>query len=174
MPQTYEGSPRADSRDAFAIVVARYNDTITRRLLDGACGTLQAAGVDERQIEVAWVPGAWELPLVAQALASSGRFAAVLCLGAVIRGETSHDQYINQQVSDSLGRLALEMGVPVLFGVLTCYTLEQALNRAGGTSGNKGEECADAALRMVDLLRQLRAGQQSGRGKVGYASRGDA
>jgi 6,7-dimethyl-8-ribityllumazine synthase len=104
---------------------------------------------------VIWVPGAWELPLPAARLAGSRRYAAVLCLGAVIRGETSHDQYINQQVSQSLGHIALETEVPVLFGVLTCNSLEQAIHRAGGNMGNKGCECASAALEMADLLHQL-------------------
>jgi 6,7-dimethyl-8-ribityllumazine synthase len=111
--------------------------------------------VAEQSILVAWVPGAWEIPLVARRLARQKRFAAVLCLGAVIRGETSHDQHINHQVSLSLGKIALELEIPVLFGVLTCYSLEQALARAGGAAGNKGAECAQAALEMVHLLKQL-------------------
>ena len=106
-------------------------------------------------MHVAWVPGAWELPLVAQRFAQSGEYSAVLCLGAVIRGETSHDQHINRQVSMSLGQIALDTGVPVLFGVLTCNTLEQALNRVGGNAGHKGVECAEAALEMADLLDKL-------------------
>jgi 6,7-dimethyl-8-ribityllumazine synthase len=139
----------------FAIVVSRYHESITRRLLDGALTTLQAGGVADEMIEVAWVPGAWEIPLAAQRLAASRRFAAVLCLGAVIRGETSHDQHINRQVSSSLGQIALATNIPVLFGVLTCNTLEQAIHRAGGNAGNKGVECAAAALQMVSLLHKL-------------------
>ncbi len=155
MAQVVEGELRADPDARFAIVVARYNESITQRLLDGALGVLAEAGVADERIDVAWVPGAWELPVVAAHQASSHRYAAVLCLGAVIRGETTHDQYINQQISQSLGQIALDTGIPVLFGVLTCNTLEQALNRAGGTVGNKGAECAEAALRMADLMAKL-------------------
>lgn len=139
----------------FAVVVSRYNEHITGKLLSGAVETLRAAGVGEQAIVVAWVPGAWEIPLVAQRLAKSGRYVAVLCLGAVIKGETTHDEHINRQVSQSLGQIALETGVPVLFGVLTCNTLEQAIHRSGGNVGNKGVECAAAALEMVRLLAKL-------------------
>ncbi|MBM3998343.1 MAG: 6,7-dimethyl-8-ribityllumazine synthase [Planctomycetes bacterium] len=156
MSRNWEGQVRAHADDAFAIVVSRYNATITERLLDGALRVLRGAGVPDPRIDVVRVPGAWEIPVAARVLARSGRYAAVLCLGAVIRGETSHDQYINEQVSRGLGEIALETDLPVLFGVLTCHSLEQAIQRAGGNAGNKGEECADAALRMADLLRALR------------------
>jgi len=139
----------------FAIVVARYNEHITGKLLAGAVETLRAAGIGDDAIDVAWVPGAWEIPLVAQRMAHSRNYVAVLCLGAVIRGETTHDEHINRQVSLSLGQLALETGLPVLFGVLTCNTLEQAIHRAGGNVGNKGVECAESALEMVRLLGKL-------------------
>lgn len=139
----------------FAVVVSRYNDNITKKLLEGAVRTLVAAGVKDGDIDVAWVPGAWEIPLAAARLAHSKQYVAVLCLGAVIRGETTHDQHINRQVSLSLGQLALETGIPVPFGVLTCNSLEQAIHRAGGNVGNKGEECATAALEMVALLAKL-------------------
>lgn len=140
----------------FAIAVSRYNESITGRLLAGAVETLTGRGVPSDQIEIVWVPGAWELPLIAKTLAESHQFLAVLCLGAVIRGETTHDQYINQQVSASLGRIALETNVPVLFGVLTCNTLEQAIHRSGGNVGNKGVECAEAAIEMANLMLKLR------------------
>lgn len=154
MPVEFKGEvERVSGR--FAIVVSRYNDMVTGRLLDGAVRTLTDAGVADLSIHVAWVPGAWELPLVAQRLTQSGRYAAVLCLGAVIRGETTHDQHINRAVSNSLAQISLDSGVPVLFGLLTCNSLEQALNRAGGAVGNKGEECAQAALEMVRLLDKL-------------------
>ncbi len=146
----------------FGIVVSRYNESITTALLNGAMSTLRARGVAEDAMDIAWVPGAWEIPLVAQRLAASRRYAALLCLGAVIRGETTHDQYINQQLSASLGRLALKMNLPVLFGILTCNTLEQAIQRSGGSVGNKGSECAVAALEMVSLLRRLPAAPTSG------------
>jgi 6,7-dimethyl-8-ribityllumazine synthase len=139
----------------FAIVVSRYNDSITGRLLQGAVHSLTTHGVADADIDVAWVPGAWEIPLIAERLAQTRRYAAVLCLGAVIRGETTHDQHINRQVSLNLGEIALRLGVPIAFGVLTCNTVEQALNRAGGSHGNKGEECANAALEMARLLAKL-------------------
>jgi 6,7-dimethyl-8-ribityllumazine synthase len=139
----------------FAIAVSRYNEHITAKLLAGAVETLREAGVADDAIHVAWVPGAWELPLVAQRFAASKRYAAVLCLGAVIKGETTHDEHINRQVSLNLGQIALESGVPVLFGVLTCNTVEQAIHRSGGNTGNKGQECAEAALEMVRLLQKL-------------------
>ena len=137
---------------SVAVVVSRYNTSITNRLLDGALETLAEGGVAEDDIHVAWVPGAWELPVAAQRLARRDEIKAVICLGAVIQGETTHDRFINQQVSGSLGRLALQYDLPVLFGVLTCQTLEQALNRAGRSMGNKGSECAKAALEMMGLF----------------------
>lgn len=144
----------------FAIVVSRYNESITTKLLTGATERLKSAGVPDGSIDVAWVPGAWEIPVVAQRFADSRNYAAVLCLGAVIRGETSHDQYINQQVSASLGQIALDAKIPVLFGVLTCHSLEQAIQRSGGKVGNKGSECAEAGLEMVSLLRKLPAADE--------------
>ena len=146
----------ADGR--FAIAVSRYNETITSKLLKGAVETLQAGGVAEERIDVAWTPGAFELPLVAQELARSGGYSAVICLGAVIRGETTHDQQINRAVSVGLTEVSLATSVPVLFGVLTCDTLEQAIHRAGGNVGNKGSECAASALEMVSLLAKIRGG----------------
>ena len=139
----------------FAIVVARWNEAITRKLLEGAVSTLKEHGVADERIDVAWVPGSFEIPLAAQRMATSGRYAAVLCLGAVIRGETTHDQHINRAVSLAISELALAANVPVLFGVLTCETMEQAIHRAGGNVGNKGAECAEAALHMVGLLKNL-------------------
>lgn len=154
MPNILDGKD-GPLRGRFAIVVSRYNEHITAKLLSGAVETLRAAGVADDAIDACWVPGAWEIPLVAQQMARSGKYAAVLCLGAVIRGETTHDEHINRQVSLSLGQLALEAELPVLFGVLTCNTLEQAIHRAGGNVGNKGQECAEAALEMVRLLQKL-------------------
>jgi 6,7-dimethyl-8-ribityllumazine synthase len=144
-----------EPKDRFAIVVARWNESITRKLLDGAVAKLQERGVADDAIDVAWVPGSMEIPLVAKRLAKLGRYQAILCLGAVIRGETSHDQHINRAVSLAITRLALEANVPVLFGVLTCETMEQAIHRAGGNVGNKGAECADAALHMAGLLKNI-------------------
>jgi len=154
VPRKLEGQP-GQTKGPVAIVVARYNDSITSNLLQGALETLREHQIPDDSIAVAWVPGAWEVALAAQRFAESGEFKAVICLAAVIRGETSHDQYINQQVSHSLGEIALRTGVPTLFGVLTCHSLEQAINRSGGRVGNKGHECALAALEMADLLRQM-------------------
>jgi 6,7-dimethyl-8-ribityllumazine synthase len=141
--------------DRFAIVVARWNESITSKLLDGAVITLTDNGVADEAIDVAWVPGSFEIPLIAQRMADSGAYSAVLCLGAVIRGETSHDLHINRAVSLAISQIALTANVPVLFGVLTCETMEQAIDRAGGSAGNKGAECAEAALYMVSLLKNL-------------------
>ena len=154
MPHIFRGDS-GSAEGKYAIVVSRYNDNITSKLLAGATETLAKAGIHDGDITVAWVPGAWEIPLIARHLGRSGNYEAVLCLGAVIRGETTHDEHINRQVSLSLGQIALELDLPVLFGVLTCNTMEQAIHRSGGNVGNKGVECAEAALEMVRLLRQL-------------------
>ena len=165
MPQTFEGQPHA-ADGSYAIVVARFNQSITDRLLDGAVSTLREHGVADERIDVARVPGAFEIPTVAARLARSGRYAAVICLGAVIRGQTTHDQHINRALGNTLAALGAETGVPVIFGVLTCNTLEQAVARSGGQVttgkdveraklGNKGIDSALAALEMVDLMKQL-------------------
>jgi 6,7-dimethyl-8-ribityllumazine synthase len=166
MPHVYEGTA-SGSDGRFAIVVSRFNRSITSRLLEGAVQTLLSHGVADEQIDAVWVPGAFEIPTVASRLASGGRYAAVLCLGAVIRGETTHDQHINRAVSTALAEIGVRCRVPVLFGVLTCDTLEQAVARSGGEPsskgkdqpdsrpGNKGADCAEAALEMVDLIRKL-------------------
>jgi 6,7-dimethyl-8-ribityllumazine synthase len=146
--------------DRFAIVVSRWNESITRKLLEGAVSTLCEHGVADDAIDVAWVPGSWELPLAAKRVAVSGRYSAVLCLGAVIRGETTHDQHINRAVSLAISQLALSANLPVLFGVLTCETMEQAIHRAGGNVGNKGRECALAAVQMVGLLKNLKVNDE--------------
>jgi len=151
---TFSGQPRYTA-GRLAIVVSRYNDTVTSRLLAGAQETLRSRGVPDDAIDVAWAPGAFEVPMVAERLAATRRYAAVICLGAVIRGETTHDQHINRAVSLGFAETARQWGLPVLFGVLTCDTLEQAIHRSGGNVGNKGSECADAALEMIDLYRQL-------------------
>ena len=155
MPNIFSGRDGLVS-GRFGIVVSRYNESITSKLLAAAVQTLKDAGIPDGQIDVAWVPGAWEIPLVAEEMAATERYAAILTLGAVIKGETSHDEHINRQVSLSLGDISLESGVPVAFGVLTCNTLEQAIHRSGGNAGNKGVECAQAALEMVRLLDKVR------------------
>ncbi|MFM8252977.1 MAG: 6,7-dimethyl-8-ribityllumazine synthase [Planctomycetota bacterium] len=155
MASIYVGD-KHQARGRYAVVVSRYNESITSRLLAGALETLTNHGIAADAVDVAWVPGAWELPVVARHWAQSNGYSAVICLGAVIRGETSHDEHINRQVSLSLGQIAAETGIPVLFGLLTCHSLEQAIQRAGGNMGNKGVECAEAALEMVSLLAKLR------------------
>ena len=154
VPRVFEGKLN-DAAGRLGIVVSRYNESITSKLLAGALATLAENGVEDDRVDVAWVPGAWEIPLVAQRMASGGRYAAVICLGAVIRGETTHDEHINRAVSLGLSDLGLHTGVPVLFGVLTCNTLEQAIHRSGGNVGNKGSECALAALELISLLSKL-------------------
>jgi 6,7-dimethyl-8-ribityllumazine synthase len=154
MPHVLQGE-RSAPQGRFAIVASRYNESVTTRILDGAVATLREHGVPDDRIDVAWVPGAFEIPLVADRMASSAEYAAVLCIGAVIRGETSHDQHINRAVSLAISDIGLQWGIPVLFGVLTCDTLEQAIHRSGSGAGNKGVECALAALEMVNLLAQL-------------------
>lgn len=143
------------SNARFAIVVAEWNKSITQKLLDGAVRTLTEQGVADDAIDVAWVPGAWEIPVVTQRLADTCRYAGILTLGAVIKGDTVHDHWINAGVTDGLMRIAIEHSLPVLFGVLTCETMEQAIQRAGGSVGNKGAECAEAALYMAGLLKAL-------------------
>lgn len=139
----------------FAIIVAEWNKAVTGKLLEGAVATFTEAGVSDNDIDVAHVPGAWEIPVVAQRLADTCRYQAIITLGAVIKGETAHDHWINQGVTDALMRIATEHSLPVLFGVLMCDSMEQAINRAGGSVGNKGSECAEAALKMAALLKAL-------------------
>jgi 6,7-dimethyl-8-ribityllumazine synthase len=144
-----------DANDRFAIVVAQWNRSITEKLLAGALETLTAHSVGEERVDVAWVPGSWEIPVVAQRLAQTRQYAAIITLGAVIRGETTHDEHINRGVSLALVEIALSNDLPVLFGVLTCNSMEQAIHRSGGNVGNKGSDCAEAALQMVGLLKNL-------------------
>lgn len=141
----------------FAIVVSRFNALVTDRLLDAAVSTFAAHGVATERLTVVRVPGAFEIPLTAKTLAESGRFSGVVCLGAVIQGETTHHDYINQQVASGLMQVMLSTGVPVSFGILTCQSLDQALNRAGGKAGNKGVEATLAVLELADVLDQIAA-----------------
>jgi 6,7-dimethyl-8-ribityllumazine synthase len=146
---------QVDPEERFGIVVARWNEGITKKLLDGAVAMLLQHGIIDESIDIAWVPGSFEIPLVAQQMAASEEYSAIICLGAVIKGETTHDEHINRAVSLAISQIALTTNVPVLFGVLTCETMEQAIHRAGGNVGNKGAECAEAALQMVGLLKNL-------------------
>lgn len=137
------------------IVAARFNEFITSRLLSGAIDGLVRHEVSEEAIDVAWVPGAFEIPLIASKMAKSGRYDAVLCLGAVIRGSTSHYDYVCNEVSKGIAQVSLESGIPVLFGILTTENIEQAIERAGTKAGNKGFDCGVSAVEMVNLIRQL-------------------
>ena len=140
----------------FAVICARFNDFITERLLAGALDALQRSGAAAESIEIVKVPGAWELPLAAKTLAAGKRHDAVVALGAVIRGETPHFDYVAAQAANGLAAVQLETGVPVAFGVLTTNTVEQAIDRAGGKSGNKGYDAAMTAIEMANLMRHLR------------------
>ena len=139
------------------IVCARFNEFIVSKLLGGCEDTLLRHGVQAEDISVAWVPGAFEIPLIASKMAKSGKYDAVIALGAVIRGNTSHYDYVCSEVSKGIAAVALESGIPVMFGVLTTDTIEQAIERAGTKAGNKGAECAQGAIEMVNLIRALDA-----------------
>ncbi len=152
--KTFEGKLTAQNM-RIGIVASRFNEFITSRLLGGALDGLKRRGVSEEEVQVAWVPGAFEIPLIASKMAKSGRYDAVICLGAVIRGSTSHYDYVCNEVSKGIAAVSLETGVPVLFGVLTTENIEQAIERAGSKAGNKGSECAEGAVEMVNLIREL-------------------
>jgi 6,7-dimethyl-8-ribityllumazine synthase len=141
----------------FALVAARFNDFVVEPLLTGALDTLQRHGVGEGQIKIVRVPGAFDIPIVARKLALSGRYEALIALGAVIRGETPHFDYVAGECAAGIARIALESGVPIAFGVLTTDTVEQAVDRAGGKAGNKGADCALVAIEMAHVLRRLDA-----------------
>jgi 6,7-dimethyl-8-ribityllumazine synthase len=155
MSEVIEGN--LDAHDLkFAVVVSRFNSFITDRLLTGALDALKRSRVKTEDIEIVRVPGSWELPLAAKTLAEQKRFDAIIALGAVIRGETPHFDHVAGQAANGLAAVQLEHGIPVAFGVLTTNTAEQAIDRAGGKSGNKGSDAALTAIEMADLLRRLR------------------
>jgi 6,7-dimethyl-8-ribityllumazine synthase len=145
----------AAGKAKFAIVVSRFNEFITSKLLSGAIDTLQRHGAEDEHITVIWVPGAIEITPVAKKLAAGKKFDAVICLGAVIRGQTNHYEYVCQQVSRGVGQINYDTGVPTIFGVLTCDTIEQAIERAGTKSGNAGATAAASAMEMVNVLSQI-------------------
>src|SRR6516225_7033380 len=154
MPTIIEGT-FAPPPGRFAVVAARFNATIVDDLIAGALDGLKRHGVADTAVDVVRVPGSFEIPPVAQRLAKSGKYAAVICLGCVIRGDTDHYDHVAGQAAKGVGQVALKTGVPVIFGILTCDTLEQAINRAGAKAGNKGFDAAMTAIEMVNLLRQL-------------------
>jgi 6,7-dimethyl-8-ribityllumazine synthase len=157
LPKVLEGQLAAQGL-RFAIVVSRFNSLVTQRLLDGALDALRRHGADENAITVVYVPGSFEIPLAAKRLAQSGAFDAVICLGCILRGDTPHFEYVASEAAKGIAQVALETGVPTIFGVVTADTLEQALERAGAKAGNRGFEAAMTAMEMANLMRQLSAG----------------
>lgn len=157
MVTLYEGKLTAGAR-SFGIVVSRFNELITRRLLDGALDCLRRHGADDRQITVVWVPGAFELPLVAKKLAETKGYDVVICLGAVIRGATPHFEYVASESAKGIAGVSLSTGTPVIYGVVTADTIEQAIERAGTKAGNRGWDAALNALEMADLMTTIAAG----------------
>jgi 6,7-dimethyl-8-ribityllumazine synthase len=141
----------------IGIVVARFNEFITSKLLGGAVDGLKRHHIDEDSIDVAWVPGAFEIPLIASKMAKSGKYDAVICLGAVIRGSTSHYDYVCSEVSKGIANVSLNSDIPVMFGVITTENIEQAIERSGSKAGNKGYECAVGAIEMINLIREIEA-----------------
>lgn len=154
MPKILEGRLSAEGF-RFGIVVSRFNDFITQRLLEGALDALYRNGADERDITIAKTPGAFEIPLIAKKMAQSGRFDAIICLGAVIRGATPHFDYIASEVTKGIAIVSLESGLPIIYGVLTTDNIEQAIERAGTKVGNKGWDAALSAIEMVNLLKEM-------------------
>lgn len=152
--KTFEGK-LVSKEIRIGIVAARFNEFITAKLLSGAMDGLLRHDVKEEDIQVAWVPGAFEIPLIASKMANSGKYDAVICLGAVIRGSTSHYDYVCSEVSKGIASVSLSSGVPVMFGILTTENIEQAIERAGVKAGNKGYDCALGAIEMVNLIREM-------------------
>ena len=152
--KTYEGN-LIGTGSKFGIVVGRFNEFIGGKLLEGALDALKRHGVSEDDISIAWVPGSFEIPLIAQKMAGSGKYDAVICLGAVIKGSTDHYDYVCAEVSKGIAQVSLQSGIPVLFGVLTTDNIEQAIERAGTKAGNKGYDVAVSAIEMVDLIKKM-------------------
>lgn len=164
-PEIHRGKTNA-SGFRFAIVASRWNDFLTSKLVDGAVDALSSAGAAEGDVEVFMVPGAFELPLTAQKAAESGQFDAVIAIGVVIRGETPHFDYVAGEAAKGVSKVSLDTGVPVMFGVVTTDTVEQAINRSGLKAGNKGYEAAMAAVEVANLYREMSAADQKGKGKA--------
>ena len=155
--QIIEGKVVAKKEMKVGIVAARFNEIIVNKLLGGAVDGLVRHGVEEENITAAWVPGAFEIPVVAAKMAQSGKYDAIICLGAVIRGDTTHYDYVCSEVSKGIASVSLKEEIPVMFGVLTTENIEQAIERAGTKAGNKGYDCAVAAIEMVNLIREIEA-----------------
>ncbi|MBQ4123205.1 6,7-dimethyl-8-ribityllumazine synthase [bacterium] len=141
--------------EKFCIIVARFNEFIGSRLLSGAIDELKRHGADEKNIDIIWVPGSFEIPLIAKKAAKTNKYAAIITLGAVIKGATAHFDYVSAEVSKGVASVSLETGIPVIFGVLTCDNIEQAIERAGTKAGNKGSEAAKSAIEMANILKQF-------------------
>ena len=156
MVNTFEGNLYASDNDKFAIIVSRFNDFIGNKLLSGAVDTFKRLNVKEENIDVVYVPGAFEIPLSAKYMAKSGKYSAVIALGAIIKGSTDHYEYVCAELSKGIASVSLESDVPVLFGVLTCDTIEQAIERAGSKAGNKGSDAAKAAIEMANLIKKIK------------------
>jgi len=156
MPTVYEGN-FSTPPGRFALVAAKFNREVVEKLVAGALRGLHEHGVEDAAIDLTWVPGSFEIPMVAKRLAGSGQYVAVICLGAVIRGETNHYEHVCNQAAAGVAMATFATGVPVIFGILTCETEQQALDRAGGKEGNKGFDAAEAAIEMVNLLKKLPA-----------------
>lgn len=154
MPKLYEGKLIAADLK-FGIVISRFNEFITSKLLDGALDALIRHGAEDKNIEVAWVPGTFEIPLIAQKMAGSKKYDAVICLGALIRGSTPHFDYIAAEASKGIAQVGLVTGIPVIFGVITTDNIEQAIERAGTKAGNKGASAAEAAIEMANLVKSI-------------------
>lgn len=155
--KTYEGQYTGNEEKNFGIIVGRFNEFIGGKLLDGALDALKRHGVSEDNIELTWVPGAYEIPLVSQKMAKSNKYDAIICLGAVIRGETPHFDYVSSEVAKGIAQVSLATELPIIFGVLTTDTIQQAIERAGTKAGNKGYDAAISALEMTNLLTQFDA-----------------
>ena len=160
MANVYQGRLVA-GKHRFGVVVSRFNEFISSKLLGGCLDALARHGADPEAVDVVWTPGSFEMPIVAKRLAESGRYGAVICLGAVIRGQTPHFDYIAAEVAKGVARVAMESGVPVIFGVITADTLEQAIERAGTKAGNKGADAAAGAIEMANLLDALPSAKRS-------------
>lgn len=154
MANIYEGKLVSD-KIKVGIICSRFNEFITSKLLGGAIDTLQRHNVESDDIDIAWVPGAFETPLIAKKMAESGKYDAVICLGAVIRGATTHYDLVCNEAAKGIAHVSLDSGIPVMFGIITTENIEQAIERAGSKAGNKGSDCAEAAIEMVNLIRAL-------------------
>lgn len=163
-PKVHQGNLTA-AGFRFAIVASRWNDFLTSKLIEGATDALERLGAQEDAVEIFKVPGSFELPLTAQKVAASGSFDAIICIGTVIRGETPHFEYVSGEATKGIAQVSMQTGVPVLFGIITADTLEQAINRTGVKAGNKGFEAAMSAVELVNLYKAMEGGENSPKGK---------